>query len=44
MFQRHFVNLGRTNYLGQPMLQRVCHCQAVPRPVIGRESKPGNRR
>lgn len=35
----HFVNLGRVNYLGQPMLQRVSHCQSVPRPQVF-HSKP----
>lgn len=37
---RYFVDYGRKNYLGQSMLQRVCHCQAVPRVVV-HESRPG---
>nr|WNA21541.1 antimicrobial peptide P3 [uncultured bacterium] len=36
----HFKNIGRVNYLGQPMLQRVSHCFGYPRPVIGSKSKP----
>lgn len=36
---QHYVRLGRVNYLGQRMIQRVCHCGPVPRPVVY-NSKP----
>lgn len=36
----HYTDLGRVNYLGQPMLQRVSYCLGYARPVIGSKSKP----